>query len=95
MMRYTVVWDKEVEDPFMNAWLAADRQRRAVLTGIANWIDRQLAVDAEIKGQALSDPLHRVIEATVPNSTTRVSVTYRVFRDDRQVRVTLVVIRDR
>ena len=93
MTRYTVVWDKEVEDPFMNAWFAADSHRRAVLTAIANWIDRELAVDPGIKGRP--QPVGRVIEVTLPNSTTRVSVTYRVFPEDRQVRLTLLVIRDR
>jgi hypothetical protein len=95
MTRYTVVWDKEVEEPFMNAWWEADSNRRAILTGISNWIDRILAEDPEHKGQTLSEPLHRVLKARDRNSNVRVAVTYRVFPGDRLIRVTLLVIRDR
>ena len=91
MTRYTVVWDKEVEDPFMNGRFGpASRSYRH-----RKLVDRELAVDPEVKGQAQADPLNRVIDATAANSTTRASVSYRIIPDDRQVRVTLVVIRDR
>jgi hypothetical protein len=93
MTRYTVVWDKEVEELLLNAWLAADSQRRAILTSISDWIDSELAIDPEIKGHSLSDSEGRIVEASVSNSNLRASVTYRVFPQDRQVRITLLVIR--
>jgi hypothetical protein len=47
MIRYTVVWDADVEAPFIDAWLASDSLTRAMLTEIANWVDQNLAVNAD------------------------------------------------
>ena len=51
MTRFTVVWNADLEAEFANTWLASDSQTRAVLTETANWIDKYLAEDADIKGQ--------------------------------------------
>lgn len=51
MMRYTIVWDYEVELSLAKAWVAGDSQMRAVLTEIADWIDTSLGKSAEHKGQ--------------------------------------------
>jgi hypothetical protein len=51
MTRFTVVWNADFEADFTNTWLTSDSQIRAVLTDTANWIDKHLAEDADIKGQ--------------------------------------------
>ncbi len=93
MTRYTVVWDDDAETAFLNAWIAGDSRTRAILTDISNWIDTNLAGDAELKGQAASVQLVRVIDVPLPNAHGHVSVTYRVLPDDRQVRVVRLTIR--
>ena len=55
MTRYTVVWDNDVEGPFIDAWIASDSQIRAILTEAANWVDVNLAEDPDRKRQPLSD----------------------------------------
>ena len=47
MIRYTVVWDADVESKLLEAWLAGDSRSRSILTEIADWIDTQLATDPE------------------------------------------------
>jgi hypothetical protein len=47
MTRYTVVWDPDVEVPFIGYWVAGDSQTRATLTEIANWVDANLAEDPD------------------------------------------------
>jgi hypothetical protein len=76
MTRYTVVWDEDVEDPFINAWVAGDSQMRSTLTEIANWVDANLAADPDRKGQPSSDKSARVIVVPLANSSARVSVAY-------------------
>jgi len=93
MTRYTVVWDQDVQGPFTSAWVAGDSQMRATLTAIANWVDANLAVDPDQKGQLRPDHVTRVIAVPAPNSQARVSAAYQVFADDRQVRVICVVFR--
>jgi hypothetical protein len=93
MTRYTVVWDAEVESRFIAAWLAGDSQSRSNLTEIANWVDKNLAEDPDQKGQPRPDLSARIVAAPVSNSAARVSVTYQVLHDDRQVRVVRLVIR--
>ena len=39
MTRYTVLWDEDVEGPFIDAWVAGDSRVRAILTEAANWVD--------------------------------------------------------
>lgn len=72
MTRYTVAWDQDVEVPFMHAWLAAHSELRASLTEIANWVDRELATDPDIKGQPHPKSSDRVIE--MPRSNLREGV---------------------
>jgi hypothetical protein len=43
MIRYTVVWDAEVEAAFIRAWVRSDSRIRAILSEIANWVDENLA----------------------------------------------------
>lgn len=93
MTRYTVVWDAQVESHFIDAWIACDSQSRAVLTEIANWVDGNLADDPDQKGQSRDDLSVRILAVPVSNSTARVSVTYQVLPEDRQVRVVRLVIR--
>jgi hypothetical protein len=55
MTRYTVIWDEDVEGPFIEAWLAGDSRIRAILTEAANWVDANLGEDPDRKGQPVSD----------------------------------------
>jgi hypothetical protein len=93
MTRYTVVWDADVESRFIAAWTAGDSRMRANLTDIANWVDTNLAEDAERKGQALAELDARVIVVPVSGTAARVSVTYQVLPNDRQVRIVRLVFR--
>jgi hypothetical protein len=93
MTRYTVVWDPEVEAQFINAWIAGDSTIRAILTEIANWLDSQLAKDPESQGQLRSDLQARIIIVPLANSSGRVSATYQVLPDDRQVRIVRLVFK--
>jgi len=91
MNRYTVIWDKDVEEPFVNAWVAGDSQLRATLTEIANWVDRALAEGPDTKGQPRSEQTVRVIVVPLSSSSARVSVAYQILPDDRVVRVVRLV----
>jgi hypothetical protein len=86
MIRYRVEWDPIVDAQFINAWIAAESDLRRQLTEIGNWIDGELAVDPETKGEYQSDFEVRTLAVPV-QSAARVSVAYRVFADDRVVRV--------
>jgi hypothetical protein len=55
MTRYRVEWDPAVDAHFINAWIAADSALRHQLTEIGNWVDRELAVDPDTKGEYQSD----------------------------------------
>ena len=61
-----------------------------MLTDIANWIDANLAVDPELKGQEQPESVRILV---VPISAARVSVVYQVLPADRQVRVVRLVFR--
>ncbi|MEX2170155.1 MAG: hypothetical protein WD851_12660 [Pirellulales bacterium] len=87
------MWDADVEAHFIGAWVSCDSQARAVLTDIANWVDRNLADDPNEKGRAIDDLAARILAVPVSASTARVSVTYQVLTDDRQVRVVRLTIR--
>jgi len=91
MKRYTVIWDKDVEDPFVNAWIAGDSQMRATLAEIANWVDKTLAQEPDTKGQLRPDQSVRVLVVPVSSSSARVSVVYQILHDDRLVRVVRLV----
>jgi hypothetical protein len=87
MARYTVVWDPDVEAPFIANWVAGDSQTRATLTEIATWVDANLAEDPDVKGQSRDDLAARIVPVPLSSSTVRVSVSYEVWPDDRQVHV--------
>jgi hypothetical protein len=84
--QYTVLWDEELEA----TWIASDSLTRAILTDVANWVDSTLSVDPDLKGQEQEAPV-RIL--AVPISAARVSVTYQVLPEDRQVRVIRLVFR--
>ena len=93
MIRYTIVWDADVEVPFTNAWIAGDARLRAILTSVANWVDENLAEDAHVKGQALTEQSARAIDVPVAGTEAHIIAIYRVSTDDRIVRVTRFVFR--
>jgi hypothetical protein len=93
MIRFTVVWDPDVQLAFTNAWLASDSKTRRILTDIANWMDTYLAENADVKGRPLPQLSARTIDVPLSSSRARVSVTYQVSPDDRQVRVIQLVFR--
>jgi hypothetical protein len=82
MARCTVVWDREVESAFIDAWVDGDSERRAILREIANWIDMNLADIPEEKGQPGLD-LARVVAIPLSRSAARASVAFHVFPNDR------------
>ena len=85
MTRYTVVWDSGLLAYFIGSWTAADSQTRETLTQVANWVDAYLSLDAETKGRRTADGELQV--SYVPVAHARVTVTFEVLPDDRQVRV--------
>jgi hypothetical protein len=91
MIRYTVVWDPELDHAIANAWLAGDSRMRRVLTAISNWLDAQLAETPAEKGQPHSGDVGRVIEVPLSISSVRVEAVYHVFPDDRLVRLVRLV----
>jgi hypothetical protein len=92
MIRYTVVWNAEVEAAFIHAWVHSDSRVRAILTEIANWVDETLAQDADVKGQPAEEGA-RVLAVPASDTDANVSVTFEVAKDDRQVRIILMVFR--
>ena len=93
MNRYTVIWDPDVEARFIGAWVAGDPQTRAILTEVADWIDASLAVDPGTKGLARDDLGVRILAVPCTRSTARVSATYQILPEDRQVRVVRLTFR--
>ena len=94
MIRYTVVWDPELDHAFTNAWTASDSRMRTTLTAISNWLDAQLAENPDKKGRSRSADAARIIEVPLSVSSVRVEATYHVFPDDRLVRLDRLVFRD-
>jgi hypothetical protein len=82
-----------VEGPFIDAWVAGDSEKRAMLTEVASWVDANLAENPDNKGQARPDLAARIVAVPIVSSSARVSVTFRVLADDRQVRVIRLVFR--
>jgi hypothetical protein len=76
-MRYTVTWDPAAEKELMEIWLDAPDQR--AVSEAANTIDRELATDAERKGEEFYGDRLIVI---LP-----LSVTFRIYDGDYLVRV--------
>jgi hypothetical protein len=69
------------------AWLFCDSDGRAILSEIANWLDRELGLDPHLKGRpALELPL-RTIDVVLKSTTAQVSAVYEVRAEDRLVRV--------
>ena len=90
MTQFTVVWDQDLERHFIDAWTRSDSETRAMLTDVANWVDQELAVDADTKGQSGPGSI-RIL--AVPISAAWASVAYQVVPEDRLVRVILLVFR--
>lgn len=93
MIRFTVTWDEDIEDPFIEAWVAGDSQMRATLTEIANWVDTQLADDPASKGEETDEPYTRVLAVPLTQSPAHVSVAYQVIAADRIVHVIRLTFR--
>ena len=93
MTRYTVVWDENVESPFMHAWFASNSATRAILREIADWVDTNLARDPELLGSDQPDERTRVVAVPLTGSTAEVSVTFEVREQDRIVRVVRLTYR--
>jgi hypothetical protein len=93
MTKYTVIWDKTLERHYTETWLRSGSQMREVLTRIANWVDTELAVDPETKGEERAEIAGRVL--AVPIREARVAVVYQVIPEDRQVLVTRFIFRRR
>ena len=78
MTRYTVVWHSDARDELARLWIEAlDRQ---AVRSAADAIDRELAVDAPLKGIAIPDGLRQL---TIPP----LRVLWAVSEADRMVRV--------
>jgi hypothetical protein len=68
MTRFTVTWLRSAEDRLADLWTASTN--RQAITDATNAIDRELAVDAHIKGSPVSEglrglhipPLHILFE---------------------------------
>jgi hypothetical protein len=93
-MRYTVVWDSELDNAIVNTWIASDSPTRATLTAISNWLDAQLAENPDKKGQSRSPDAGRVIEVPQSISFVQVEAIYHVIPDDRIVRLVRLVFHD-
>ena len=92
-MRFTVVWDNDVEASFIRNWVAASSQMRGTLTEVANWVDTNLSVDPESKGQLRPDLGARIVGVPLLSSRARVSVTYEVWAEDHLVHVIRITFR--
>ena len=93
MTRYTVLWDEDVQSQYIQAWVAGDSDTREVLTEIANWVDKNLAEDSDCKGFTRPAISARIAVVPLASSAARVSVTFQVLPEDRQVRVVRLVFR--
>lgn len=81
MTRYTVIWIEDASDELAEIWIAAV-DRNAVASA-ANAIDAELAVDADLKGAALSEGLRVMVYYPL-------RVLFSVNSDDRTVEVARV-----
>ena len=93
MMRFTVLWDKDVEEAYLSHWIEGDSRKRAILTELANGVDSQLAENPENKGQLHSDLNVRILAVPVASSPIRVSVSFKVSSKDRCVNVIRLTLR--
>jgi hypothetical protein len=81
MTRFTVAWVQSVEDELIEIWLSATD--RNAITSATHAIDRELGLDAESKGEDLSEGLRSL---NVPP----LRVLFTVSTDDRLVEVVRV-----
>ncbi len=86
MIRYMVQWDPEVEADFIDRWVEADSELRGIFTAASNWVDQELAVDADQKGIYRLDIDARIVDIPVEGSTLA-AVAFHVQSADRIVRV--------
>jgi hypothetical protein len=86
MAHYTVIWDPVLESNYTDMWTRSGSETRAILTSVANWVDDELAVDPDTKGEIRLEIEGCVL--AVPISGARVSVVYKVVPADRIVYVT-------
>jgi hypothetical protein len=93
MERYTVIWDRSVEESFINLWILGDSKSRETLTEIANWVDRNLSQNPADKGRPRSELDAHTAIVPLSKSTARVSVTYQVRTHDRIVYVVRLTVR--
>jgi hypothetical protein len=93
MASFTVVWDAELESSYIEAWLFSNSASRAILSEAANWLDRELRLDADLKGHPALEPLHRTIDVVLTSTRAHVSAVYAVLAEDRLVRVQRLVFR--
>jgi len=85
MTRYTVIWYEQLLAHFTDAWNKSDSRTREALADVANWVDQFLALDPDKKGRPTPDQLAQVVYVPVPHA--RVTVTFHVLEEERQVRV--------
>lgn len=90
-MRFTVVWERDVQQPFIDQWVNASSGERARLTAAADLIDRELAAAPDSYGRALPwEPGARVW--ILPSIDPPITVVYRVSHADRVVRVVRLLV---
>ena len=78
MTRFTVVWHQDARDELARLWIeSADR---GAVTSAADTIDRELSVDASMKGNAIPDGLRQMVCPPL-------RVLFAVSEADRLVRV--------
>ena len=92
MTRYTVLWEKSLENHFIDAWGKSDSTTRGVLTEVANWVDNELSLDPTVKGQQDPiDPDLRLLE--VPTPEAQVAVVYQCMPSDCIVTVVRLIFK--
>lgn len=77
-MRFTVIWTATAEQCLTDIWLAAED--RQLVADVANAIDGQLQFDPEQQGESRESG-RRILLASP------LAVKFRVFPEDRTVRV--------
>ena len=81
MTRYTVVWVQSVEDELVELWLAAND--RNDITAATHAVDKELGLDAGLKGEDLAEGLRSL---NIPP----LRIIFTVSEDDRLVEVVRV-----
>jgi len=78
MIRFTVIWAKDITEQLTILWLQAKDRRK--VTQDSFLIDLELSTDAHIKGIDLHEGLRKIVQHPL-------AVTYTVNLPDRIVRV--------